>query len=297
MATGASRSGSIKSVTNGDQKLPDFIAVGPPRTGTTWLYRMLAGHVTFPPRIKETNFFSSNFSEGLAWYQSHFRDSSAGLPIGEVCPTYFDYPEARERIARLIPRCRIIVTLRDPVQRLYSHYRLLRSLGWLGPVDLTQALALHREWTGPGNILGASIYSTHLKAWLNSFGEQNLLVLLYDDLVRDRQAYLDQACAFVGIARIDLSNLASSEERVNPRETAPRSAWLARRATDFRDRLRRRRLYALSESFRPLWMLCFAGGEQFPPLDPAIESRLRNYFRSDVEQLEQLLQRDLSAWK
>ena len=279
------------------RKLPDSIAVGPPRTGTTWLYRMLAGHVAFPGRIKETNFFSTNYSEGLSWYQSHFRNSPAGLPIGEVCPTYFDDPDARERIAGLIPGCRIIVTLRDPVARLYSHYRLLRSLGWLGPVDLKTAMTMHREWTGPGNMFGGSSYTDHLRAWQNRFGKRNVLVLVYDDLVRDPQGYLDQASSFLSIARIDLSNSSSSNERANPRSRAPRSAWLARRATQLRTRLRRRRLYVLSESIRPLWELCFNGGDNFAPLDPAIEANLRAYFRPDVEQLEKLLQRDLSAWK
>jgi hypothetical protein len=279
------------------RNLPDFIAVGPPRTATTWLDQVLRGHVSLPEGIKETNFFAWNFPRGLAWYQSHFKSVPPGRPIVEVCPQYFDHPEARVRIAEYLPRCRIICTFRDPVERLYSHYRHLRCTGWIPAVGFEEAMELHRAWSGPGNMLGASIYSTHLRAWLNSFGKENVLVLLNDDLDRDRQEYLNQLCAFLGIPAIDVSRSPLRIERTNARPRTPRSARLARRAREVRDFLRSHRYYRVTEGLKPLWNFCYGGGEEFAPLDPALESRLRDCFRPDVEALEKLLQRDLSAWK
>jgi len=61
--------------------------------------------------------------------------------------------------------------------------------------------------------------------------------------------------------------------------------------------LRHQRLYPLSRRLQPVWEFCAGGGEEFGPIDPALEASLRAYFRPDVEVLEQLLQRDLSAWK
>ncbi|MFZ0889364.1 MAG: sulfotransferase domain-containing protein [Candidatus Binataceae bacterium] len=289
-------SARTRLASDADRKLPDFIAVGPPRTATTWLDKVLRGHVSLP-RIKETDFFGANFPRGFAWYRSHFRNPPAGRPMGEVCTRYFTSPEARERIGRYIPDCKIICTLRDPVQRLHSHYRLARSMAWLGRVGIEEAVAARQGRSNPGNMITGSLYSTGVKAWQDRFGKGNVSVLLNDDLVGDEQKYLDQVCTFVGIPMIDLAHSQLRNRTVNARPNAPRSWWLARGAGMLRAFLRRHRVSALSERFQALWYFCFSGGEEFAPLDPAFEARLREYFRPDVEALEELLQRDLSAWK
>ena len=112
-----------------DLRLPDFIAVGPPRTGTSWLHRAIAANVGRPRGLKETKYFTENYDKGLDWYSAFFRDYPSDLRIAEICPQYFAFDEARERIRHHIPDCRIICTLRDPVERLYSHWRLVRRDG------------------------------------------------------------------------------------------------------------------------------------------------------------------------
>jgi hypothetical protein len=113
-------------------QLPDFIAVGPPRTATTWLDLVLRGHVGLPGETKETHFFTRNYGRGIDWYARHFRRCASGKVVGEICPSYFESPQARERIRAAIPGCEIICTLRDPVDRLYSYYKLMRQKGKLG---------------------------------------------------------------------------------------------------------------------------------------------------------------------
>jgi len=278
--------------------LPDFIAVGPFRTGTTWLDEALRGRVSLPKNIKETNFFTANFSKGLGWYEDHFRPAVAGQPIGEVCPSYFTSAEARERIADNIPGCAIIVTLRDPVARLYSHYRQLRTIGCLGAVSIEEVIAEHDRSSRPDDIFGCSTYSEALQAWYEKFGKENVLVLLNDDLVSDPQRYLDQVCGFVRIASIDLGRSPLRDNRVNSYLHAPRSVWLARRAREVRHlMIRNRRLYSSVNLLRPLWEFCAGGGEEFGPIDPPIEASLKEHFRPDVEALEDMLNRELSAWK
>ncbi len=60
-------------------RLPDFIAVGPPRTATTWLDQVMRGHVGLPAGVKETQFFIFRYSQGIEWYAAHFRDCPANL--------------------------------------------------------------------------------------------------------------------------------------------------------------------------------------------------------------------------
>ncbi len=278
-------------------RMPRFIAVGPPRTATTWLDRVLRrSSVCLPQGIKETNFFAGDFSRGMLWYQSHFIGGPPRRLTAEICPQYFDHPQARERIAFHIPSCRIVCTLRDPVRRLYSHYRHLRCTGWLGPIAFEEALRLHHQWIGPGNMLGASMYAAHLVGWQNKFGKENVLVLLHDDLDRNPQEYLDRLCAFADIPAIDLNDSPISP-RVNARSRAPRSPRLARLGRQLRRFLLTRRLYRVKERLEPFWEFCSGGGEEFEPLDSSNESRLRAFFRPDIEALEQLIERDLSAWR
>lgn len=277
-------------------RLPDFIAVGPPRTATTWLERMLEGRVGLPAGIKETDFFGGRYELGIGWYAAHFSRCDPARPIGEICPVYFDSPAARERIARHLPQCRIICTLRDPVERLYSHYRLLRREGWIGEITLEQALAKDLKWNGPGNLHGSNRYAAHLQEWQAMFGEKHVLALLHDDLIADARGYLDRICAFIGIETFAI-DAARASERVNAVERAPRNWRLARRARRIRERLIRRRRYRLLNACQPLWDFCAGRGAPFGPLEPGLEERLRKQLLPEVEKLEVLLRRDLSSWK
>ena len=279
------------------RRLPEFIAVGPPRTGTTWLDRVLLGHVGTPRRVKETQFFAWNFDLGIEWYAEHFHDCPPDLPIGEIATVYFDAPQAPERIGQYIPHCKIICTLRDPVQRLYSHYRQLRREGFLGDVTLERAIQSHRQWDGPGNMFSVSRYAANVRAWRERFGAERVLVAVYDDLEANPQDYIDQVTTFIGVPRIDLAASRYGPGKINEMNEAPRNYRLARRAREFREVLRRRRIYWLTEGCSPLWNFCFGRGEKFPPLEPAMEATLRDYFRPSVEDLESLIERDLSSWK
>jgi hypothetical protein len=275
-----------------DMRLPGFIAIGPPRTGTTWLYRALGGHVGLPRETKETNFFSAHYAKGMDWYLEFFRDCAPGLPMGEISPNYLSAPEAPERIASHIPGCRIVCTLRDPVERLYSFYRLMRHNGWTRATmeELAQS-------DTPGT--EASRYAYYLGRWRERFGAERVLVALYDDLESGAQRFLDEICGFIGIVPIALEGSPLLGKRVNSVTRGPRIALLAEQAWRLRRWLEARKAAAAITLLRKtgVWRFSFRGGGEFGPLDPALDSRLRERFRSEIEALEEILGRDLSAWK
>lgn len=272
------------------ERLPDFIAVGPPRTGTTWLHRALTGSVILP-LVKETHYFSYNYHLGLDWYRACFNASRWDRPVGEITPTYFDHPQARERIAEVIPDCKIIISLRDPVERTYSQYKVWFRAGLVeGPFDYTKLRT---------QLAANASYVTNLKAWRALFGPDNLLMVFYDDLRSDPQYYLDSICAFIGCSRIDL-NGSSKASPVNLSDEAPRSLRAARLVRQLRDELIRRHRWRLARLLEPntlLWNLAFTGGERYSSLDQDTERQLRKLLRPEVEELESFLGRDLSAWK
>jgi hypothetical protein len=273
-------------------RLPDFIAVGPPRTATTWLDEVLRGHVGLPLDVKETHFFARNYQHGLDWYKRYFLNCTTERVVGEICAAYFETPQARERIRTHIPDCKVVCTLRDPVERLYSYYRLMRHNGRT-ELPFEEALIRHKQ------MMAASRYAIHVSDWQTDFGKRNVLVVLNDDLEEDSQAYLDSITNFIGIERIIVSEAALARNKANTIETAPRSARLARSAWQFRFWLGTRQMHRTRTFLKNagVWRFCCEGGPVFPPLDPSVKRRLRDLLRPEVEMLENLIHRDLSKWK
>jgi len=268
-------------------RLPDFLGVGPPRTATSWLDAVLRGHAGLPHDIKEVDFFVKNYSRGIDWYKSYFRDCDPKFPAGEICPSYFGSVEARERVALHIPRCKIICTFRDPVDALYSFYKLARRNVWTR--DGFESFA--RD--------GSYRHAVKLKGWQETFGCENVLVCIYDELEAEPQRYLDRICAFIGIDKIPIAGSATATEKVNSFSRSPRSFYFARKGRKLRDWLVSHEAYRAMDVLRRagVWRFCFEGGEEFEPLAPEVEARLRSRFIPEIEELEKLIGRDLSAWK
>ena len=271
--------------------LPSFFIVGPPRTGTTWIHEVLRDRAILPGPVKETRFFDVHFHRGLAWYQAHFKQDGLLRP-GEIAPTYFASHEARVRIAQLVPSATIVCILRNPVERLFSLYRLKCAYGML-QCSFEEALRQDPE------LLESSDYVLHLKAWQRSFGAANILVSFYDDLRRSPQRFMDAICASIGIPAFTLTvpqvrRIHDSESLTHPR--LYQCTKMARLTADF---LKARRLGRVVASFNRsrLRTLVIGGGRPFSTLSRATAARLYAQFRPQVEELETMLNRDLAEWK
>jgi Sulfotransferase domain len=270
--------------------LPTFIAVGPARTGTTWLDEVLRDRVCFAA-VKETMFFSLFWDRGADWYASLFRRRAPGQVAGEVCP-YFAWPEAPERIAQVIPNCKIIVILRDPVDRTYSHYKMMRAHVFTrGTIE--EAMAKDRQ------LREDSRYGTYLPHWFDRFGRENVLAADYDVLCSNPQMFLDSICDFIGIERFAVAKRAARNSALNLYDRAPKSRRLAQNARHLRFSLVAHGYYRTVNLLSDLgvWRWCMGRGEKFPPLTPAQDAWLRELYRPEVERLEELLGRDFSKWK
>lgn len=277
---------------NGKKQLPSFFILGPPRTGTTWLHEVLAPSTGLPSPTKETRFFDRHFRHGLDWYLAHFPAVDDLRPMGEVAPTYFASGAARGRIAKLVPETKVVCIFRDPVERVLSLYRLKRAYGML-PWAFEQAMQNDPELFDSGR------YATHLKGWINALGKKQVLVMVYEDLKRNPQVYLNTLTDFLGIARISLS---SSQLRViNASEglTHPRSYFLTRMATGMADWFKAARMDRLLASAKHKYFLKFflRSGSSFESLSPDRMHKLYELFSPEVEELEAMLNRDFPNWK
>ena len=275
------------------RRLPQVIGVGPGRTGTTWLHRVLEGHVDLPYGVKETQFFVTFYDKGIDWYARHFRYATGERRVAEICPRYFFKPEAIERIKTHIPDCRIIATMRDPVDRLYSIYKLMRHLAAARRGTFEEIL---NTWPSMG---GGNRYAFHLKTWFETFGRENVLVTLYDELRAEPQKYLNRVTDFMDVEQIALSERPQIGDDIHAFKRAPKNRRLARRATRLIYWLQGYQAYGVINLLERsgVWEFCNGRGELFPPLTPEQDERLRKRYLPEVEALEELLMIDLSSWK
>lgn len=274
--------------------LPSFLIAGPPRTGTSWLHEVLQAHAHLPAQTKETRFFDLHYERGLDWYRDHFPPATDGRPVGEVAPTYFASPTARDRIARDIPGAKLVFIFRHPLQRLVSLYRLKRAYGLVGA---SLELALERD----PELMNSSRYAAHLAGWQGQFPPQQIHVSLYEDLRRNPQDYVNQIADFAGIPRflLDGSAVDGLHPHASARMTEPRWYLATRAATSVADWCKARKLDSLVVSVRNsrLNRLLLAGGAPFPEIPRQTIENIARLLLPETEKLEALLGRDLSAWK
>lgn len=212
------------------------------RTGTSWIQAYLAGRgdICPPKGVKETFFFDRQFGKGLAWYEAHFRhyDPKRHARTVEVAPSYFHCPEAPERIARTLSRPRLVVVVRDPVERSISHYRHIRSLG-LTKRPILEAVEAFPELTE------ASRYAALLDRWEGVLGTGAVQLLFQDQLKVSPLEFVRSLTQAIGVPYADPTE-GLRNARLNSTGDPP-IFWLARAAWKVACSLRARRLHGVVE--------------------------------------------------
>ncbi len=245
-----------------------------------------------PAPTKETRFFDAHFHRGLGWYRAHFPASTAGLRVGEIAPTYFASSDARTRIASLLPHAKVVCIFRNPVERVMSLYKLKSAYGL---VPWTFELAMVRD----PEMLESSRYATKLEAWQSVLGRNQVLAMIYDDLRDKPQSFLDAVVDFIGAPRFKLTESERRCIHASENMTHPRSYHRTRSVSTVADWCKARRLDRLVAAVRdsPLRKLFLGGGPPFEELPEEILRELYQLFRPEVEELESMLNRDLTPWK
>jgi sulfotransferase family protein len=269
-------------------RLPRFFVVGPPRTGTTWLYRELRKVASLPAPIKEVNFFDLRYEKGVEWYLSKF-DPRDQRPRGECAPTYFASDIVRRRIFDLVPQAKVICTLREPVSRLYSLWTMKRSNGVYG-WGFEEALDRDAE------LVETMRYTHHLNGWLQMFGQEQVMAAFWDDLRTSPQHHFDKISGFLGLEKATVDSTAAKPLK---QMTRPWSRVVARTASTTAVWLKFHKMGGVVKAAKAIGLrpLAFGRTLQYQPLDPETESRVRARLAKEIDDLEKLVGRDLSAWR
>src|SRR5918993_382064 len=167
---------------------PTYVGIGAQKCASTWLHRILESHPEVSvPEVKEADFFSYHYDRGFQWYQRCFAtapESSQVRARGEISPSYFCEPAVPERVARYMPGAKIMVSLRDPVERALSNHRHDVKQRHLTGDDLS----FERGLSNNPMYVEQGLYATHLKRWLQYFPRERILVVLMDEVAADPRA-------------------------------------------------------------------------------------------------------------
>lgn len=176
-------------------KLPDFLVIGAPRSGTTWLQSNLLTHPeVFTPITKELKYFSSRWQEfPLSIYLSAFAEALPGQIKGDVTPSYSLLPASRVAvIARAKPSIKVILMMRHPVERILSELKHIPGV-LDAPIETVLTVALNHS------SLMSSDYEQTLRAWLNVLPSDQILPLFYDTLEAAPDVTLNAVQNFLGL--------------------------------------------------------------------------------------------------
>jgi hypothetical protein len=216
--------------TSGRRMLPDYVIVGAQRAGTTSLHRHLLKHPNVARTLlglKGMHYFSTNYGRGWSWYRSHFptnaakarfeEQSGTRLVVGEGSPYYIFHPLALDRMAKALPDTKVIVMLRDPVVRAYSHYQHMLFEGLERVPTFEEALALEpkrlegeaeRIVAEPGyrsfhhqhhSYVARGHYAEQIAKLWSLFPREQTLILRSEDFLADPASGLAQTVRFLGL--------------------------------------------------------------------------------------------------
>ena len=212
-----------------DGVLPDFLIIGAMKSGTTTLFRMLSSHEgVVEPATKEVQYFNQpdNYARGDAWYRAHFpthqamearsRELGYRALTGEATPA-MSAPAYAPNAARLVPDARLIVSLRDPVERAWSHYQHMRRHAIPDRVSFPEAIDRELTWLERGDRLtddnyrkvaprlhrlgyiNRGQYAEQLEHWFTHFSRDRFLILNFEQWTRDPEATASRLAEHVGL--------------------------------------------------------------------------------------------------
>jgi hypothetical protein len=198
---------------------PGFLIIGGQRCGTTYLYRELTSHPYIRPAAKkEIHFFDDHYPKGIDWYRSHFPPSGMfpGVISGEASPYYFFHPAAPRRVYDYYPAIKLILLLRNPVDRAYSHYyhnirRNRETRSFAEAIAMEPRLIagdeerLYRDDSYRNHnhkhfsYLARGVYIRQLERWTALFPMAQFKIIKSEHFFNRPQEVLEEIVAFLGI--------------------------------------------------------------------------------------------------
>ncbi len=285
---------------------PNVFIVGAPKCATSWLKLALQQHPDIGMLKEESYYFAKNYNNGYDWYLTQFADLPKCSIYGEKCNEYLTDDAAASRIASDIEDPRIIICIRNPVDRAYSAYCMrYRSGVWnkrpeayLDPTlfsDTTPQPSINR------GILYTGLYTQHIERWERCMQEGRVLTVLTDDIRHSPLRILKELYQHVGVDHSFVPTMLQQTVHNSTDEYSPPPRWLVSilQYLETVSPSTPRRLHKMSKI--PLVraiknQLCQTRTPEYPQLSLQLKEKLIDFYRDDIKNLQEKLNRDLIHW-
>lgn len=297
---------------------PNFLIIGAPRCGTTYLAENLATHPDAfiasgedQDVARDIHFFDPNTPEGRKnqkkgkqWYYELFSGSENITAVGEKTADYLVDPDAPDLIACELDNPALIVMIRDPVERAWSHF--CHSRHRLPPLTRFSDIVRSGQDIADVPILYSGLYARLLEPYFEHFGKENILILIKEDFDRNAATELARVCSFLGIAPdYSFPHLSTYINAGSPNHLSSIVARIGRLVKNLFPRAYRWLVKGPFSRLVRVFILILRGKNNKhhmnsltssqSPLDTDIQQKLREYYRSDVHNLSTLLERNLDT--
>jgi len=271
--------------------LPNFLIIGAQKAGSSWLGEMLHHHPdVFVCRTGELHFFNARFKRGLEWYEKNFESVAGERAVGEKTPMYLSHPLAAERIKSTLGEdVRMIVSLRHPVDRAHSQYWHDMRHGRIHTeTEFVEAFREREQLRMEG------MYGQHLTRFYELFPRENMLVFIFEEMIRNRRGALRACFEFLGVD--SEFQPSQPDRRVNQARDV---ALLSPQLHKMRTRLKQMPSFLqtpLVQLGRQVFRV-LPRERRYDLISEDVRQELLGAFSDDIGLLEEALGRDLSIWR
>lgn len=283
----------------------DFIGIGAQRCGTTTLAKTMAQHpqicMSQPKEVRYFNLGTSysskkienkNYYKDLNWYEKHFLHCGSDCLKGEFSALYLFDKSAPKRIYNLFPNVKLIVSLRSPIDRAYSQYRLLKYYGNEETRDFDVVVREEAEYIERG------LYYRQLKRYLRFFDIDQIFVVFFEEFVASPNRVMQRLFSFLNV---DETFIQERPVKKSNQARKTRSIHFMRFSEFVTQLLVEMRLSSLVDILKNMGvnkLVQKMNSTDMSSTGMKKETRdfLKGQFEEDIASLEKLLNRDLSCW-
>jgi hypothetical protein len=278
----------------------DFIGIGFTKSGSTWIYKILEEHPQIEvSKTKETNFFVTqdleNHPENLRYLKDFFGEND-GKIRGEFSPMYINRDKALENIKRFYPKVKLLVILRNPVDKCISEVMYnYRFKDGMERADFDQILGERVKNAPP-----RSMYIEHLQKWMNNFPPENFHIMILEEMIADPDKKIAELYRFLGVD--DFFRPEWAKKKANTAH-AFRYPGLQKRLRNAHQRVKKhprlaKALKKISRPFKLKQKILDWNRQEFqkPLISPKTRQALFNTYKDEIQKMEKLLNKDLSVW-
>ncbi len=269
----------------------NFFIVGAQKAGTSWMYACMYEHPEICIPNKEPHFFSreKNLKKGLNWYLDTYNRCDINSVKGECSTSYLSALEVPEKLYEHNPNAKIIISLRNPIDRAFSQYRNSIKAG-----EIDSSVTFKEACKKDSSIVEQGMYYEQVKRYFNTFGKENVLVLIYEDIKEDSSLFITNVFKFLNVDSNFVPSLLN--RKVNTART-PRFVFLDRIMIHTAEAMRKigleKIVWSVKKGGIPALLRKFNTSKVELTLQESEKANLRSAFKPNIKKLSELIDRDI----